>query len=80
LSKEEARKRSAWLAGGAGLTAVATIVGASLRHSMAERAASYEDPYADEDFEQLDSDRSYVVTTPDGVPLAGVSPAPWMPR
>jgi pimeloyl-ACP methyl ester carboxylesterase len=70
LSSEEARKRSAWLAGGAGLTAVATIVGASVRHSMAERAAIYEDPYADEDFERLDGDRSYVVTTPDGVPLA----------
>jgi pimeloyl-ACP methyl ester carboxylesterase len=37
---------------------------------MAERSAPIEDPYADEDFERLDSDRSYVVTTPDGVPLA----------
>jgi pimeloyl-ACP methyl ester carboxylesterase len=70
LSSEEARKRRAWLAGGAGLTAVATIVGASARRSMAERAIALEDPYADEDFERLDSDRGYVVTTPDGVPLA----------
>jgi pimeloyl-ACP methyl ester carboxylesterase len=70
LSDEETRKRRAWLAGGAGLTAVATIVGASARRSMAERATALEDPYEDEDFEQLDDDRSYVVTTPDGVPLA----------
>ncbi len=70
MSSEEARKRRAWLAGGAGLTAVATIVGASARRSMAERAIALEDPYADEDFERLDSDRGYVVTTPDGVPLA----------
>jgi pimeloyl-ACP methyl ester carboxylesterase len=69
LSGEEIRKRSAWLAGGAGLTAVATIVGASARRSMAERAAALEDPWADEDFDRLDSDRGQVVTTPDGVPL-----------
>ena len=37
---------------------------------MTQRSHSREDPYADEDFESLDSDRSYVVTTPDGVPLA----------
>jgi pimeloyl-ACP methyl ester carboxylesterase len=37
---------------------------------MTQRAAIIEDPYADEDFETLDRDRSYVVTTPDGVPLA----------
>ena len=60
----------AWLAGGAGLTAVATIVGASARRSMAERANPVEDPYADEDFDEVDVERSYVVTTPDGVPLA----------
>jgi pimeloyl-ACP methyl ester carboxylesterase len=70
LSSEEARKRRAWLAGGAGLTAVATIVGASARRSMTDRATALEDPYADEDFDRLDSDRGYVVTTPDGVPLA----------
>jgi pimeloyl-ACP methyl ester carboxylesterase len=70
LKNAEIRKRSAWLAGGAGLTAVATIVGASVRHSMAERATALEDPYVDEDFDEVDVDRSYVVTTPDGVPLA----------
>ncbi|CAM4131364.1 Non-heme chloroperoxidase [Mycobacterium basiliense] len=60
----------AWLAGGAGLTAVATIVGASARRSIVERGTVFEDPYAGEDFERLDSDRSLVITTPDGVPLA----------
>lgn len=70
MSGEQIRKRSAWLAGGAGLTAVATIVGASARRSMAERATALEDPWANEDFERLDSDRSQVVTTPDGVALA----------
>jgi pimeloyl-ACP methyl ester carboxylesterase len=73
LSDNKTRKRHwirAWLAGGAGLTAVATIVGASVRRSMTQRAAVVEDPYADEDFETLHSDRSHVVTTPDGVPLA----------
>jgi pimeloyl-ACP methyl ester carboxylesterase len=37
---------------------------------MIGRARAREDPYADEDFERLYDDRSYVVTTPDGVPLA----------
>jgi pimeloyl-ACP methyl ester carboxylesterase len=69
LSGDEIRKRSAWLAGGAGLTAVATIVGASARRSMAERAKPVEDPYADEDFDEVDVERSYVVTASDGVPL-----------
>jgi pimeloyl-ACP methyl ester carboxylesterase len=73
LSRDETRRRHkgrAWLAGGAGLTAVATIVGASARRSMIQRASRTEDPYADEDFERLDDDRSYVVTTPDEVSLA----------
>ena len=73
MSDEKTRRRHrerAWLAGGAGLTAVATIVGASARRSIIQRTTAVEDPYADEDFERLDSDRSYVVTTPDGVPLA----------
>ncbi len=59
-----------WLADGSGLTAVATIVGASVRRSMTQRVSLIEDPYAGEDFERLQSDRSYVVTTSDGVPLA----------
>jgi pimeloyl-ACP methyl ester carboxylesterase len=49
---------------------VATIAAASVRRSMILRSHRSEDPYADEDFENLYSDRSYVVTTPDGVPLA----------
>ena len=52
------------------MTAVATIVGASARRSMTQRASTIEDPYADEDFDRLDDDTSYVVTTPDGVTLA----------
>lgn len=73
MSREQTRRRQkgrAWLAGGAGLTAVATIVGASARRSMIQRARTTEDPYANEDFDRLDDDRTYVVTTPDGVPLA----------
>ncbi len=64
------RRGRAWLAGGAGLTAVATIVGASARRSITQRATAVEDPYADEDFDLIDDDPGYVVTTPDGVPLA----------
>ncbi|WP_044509914.1 alpha/beta fold hydrolase [Mycobacterium simiae] len=73
MSDEEIRRRHGgrtWLAGGAGLTAVATIVGASVRRSMTQRVSLVEDPYAGEDFDRMHSDRSYVVTTRDGVPLA----------
>lgn len=52
------------------MTAVATIVGASARRSMIRRASNHDDPYAGEDFETIEDDRSYVVTTPDGVTLA----------
>ncbi|EUA52742.1 alpha/beta hydrolase fold domain protein [Mycobacterium xenopi 3993] len=48
---------------------MSTIAAVSVARSMTRRAHA-EDPYADEDFEVLDADRSYVVTTPDGVPLA----------
>jgi pimeloyl-ACP methyl ester carboxylesterase len=58
-----------WLAGAAGLSAVGTIAGVTVARSMTRRAA-IEDPYDNENFETLDGDRSYVVTTPDGVPLA----------
>jgi pimeloyl-ACP methyl ester carboxylesterase len=58
-----------WLAGAAGLSAVGTIAGITIARSMTRRAA-IEDPYVRENFETLDGDRSYVVTTPDGVPLA----------
>ena len=58
-----------WLAGAAGLGAVGTIAGLTAARSITRRAA-FEDPYANENFETLDGDRSYLVTTPDGVPLA----------
>ncbi len=58
-----------WLAGAAGLSAVGVIAGVTVARSMSRRAA-VADPYVREDFETLDGDRSYVVTTPDGVPLA----------
>jgi pimeloyl-ACP methyl ester carboxylesterase len=57
------------LAGAAGLSAVGTIAGITIVRSVTRRAA-VEDPYAGENFETIDSDRSYVVTTSDGVPLA----------
>ncbi|HUB56955.1 MAG TPA: alpha/beta hydrolase [Mycobacterium sp.] len=58
-----------WLAGAAGVSAVGTIAGVTLARSMTRRP-EIEDPFANENFESLDGDRSYVVTTPDGVPLA----------
>ncbi|WP_155772138.1 alpha/beta fold hydrolase [Mycobacterium asiaticum] len=62
------------------MTAVATLVGASARKTIVERTNAGEDPWADEDFERLDSDRDYVVTTSDGVSLvvreAGPEDAP----
>jgi pimeloyl-ACP methyl ester carboxylesterase len=60
-------RRGRWLAGAAGVSAVA---GATVAGSMLNRRAVIDDPFADEDFETLDGDRSYLVTTPDGVPLA----------
>ena len=61
--------RAGWLAGAAGVTAVGTAAGLSVAKSL-RRKFSDDDPYRDEDFELLDADRSSVVTTPDGVPLA----------
>jgi pimeloyl-ACP methyl ester carboxylesterase len=58
-----------WLAGAAGVSAVGTIAGVTVARSMTRRAA-IDDPYVNENFETLDGDRSYMVTTPDGVPLA----------
>jgi len=63
------RSNAPWLAGAAGLTAVGTAAGVSVARSL-RRRVSTDDPYDDEDFELLDADRSYVVTTPDGVDLA----------
>jgi pimeloyl-ACP methyl ester carboxylesterase len=75
LSDKESRphhghKSSArWLAGAAGLTAVGTAAGVSVARSL-RRPVTTDDPYSGEDFELLGTDRSSVVTTPDGVPLA----------
>jgi len=57
------------LAGAAGASAVGTAAGASVARSLRRRVTD-DDPHSDEDFELLDADRSCVVTTPDGVPLA----------
>jgi pimeloyl-ACP methyl ester carboxylesterase len=57
------------LAGVAGLAAVGTVAGVSVARSLTRRTTT-DDPYAGEDFELLDADRSSVVTTPDGVDLA----------
>jgi pimeloyl-ACP methyl ester carboxylesterase len=58
-----------WLAGAAGLSAVGTIAAVSVARQVTHRVVG-DDPYANEDFDVLDTDQSYVVTTPDGVPLA----------
>lgn len=58
-----------WLAGAAGVTAVGTATAVSVARSLRRRVSS-EDPYQYEDFGLLDTDRSSVVTTPDGVDLA----------
>ena len=63
------RSNAGWLAGAAGLTAVGSAAGVSVARSLRRRVTT-DDPYVDEDFELLDADRSYVVTTPDGVDLA----------
>lgn len=63
------RGRAPWLAGLAGLVAVGAGAGVSVARSVARRIAD-EDPFLDEDFELIEADRSVVVTTPDGVPLA----------
>jgi pimeloyl-ACP methyl ester carboxylesterase len=63
------QSRARWLAGAAGVTAVGSAVGLSVAQSL-RRRVSTEDPYEGEDFGLLDADRSVVVTTPDGVPLA----------
>lgn len=63
------RGKTPWLAGLAGLVAVGAGAGVSVARSVAHRIAD-EDPYRDEDFELLGADRSVIVTTPDGVPLA----------
>ncbi len=64
----ERAHRRRWLAGAAGLSAVGAVAGTSAARSMTRRV-TVEDPYAGEDFAQLDADRGCVVTTPDGVDL-----------
>jgi pimeloyl-ACP methyl ester carboxylesterase len=63
------RSGAGWLAGAAGLAAVGSVAGVSFARSMTRRV-TVDDAYTDEDFDLLDADRSYVVTTADGVPLA----------
>ncbi|BBZ35057.1 alpha/beta fold hydrolase [Mycolicibacterium confluentis] len=63
------RARRRWLAGLAGLGTVGTVAGVSTARSVAGRARR-EDRWAGEDFGVFASDRSSVVTTPDGVDLA----------
>lgn len=63
------KRASGWLAGAAGLSAVGTAAGVTVAHSMTRRISA-DDPYADEDFEILNTDRSSTVTTDDGVELA----------
>lgn len=58
-----------WLAGAAGVAAVGSAAGVTMARSLRRRVTD-EDPHRDEDFELLDADRSCVVTTADGVPLA----------
>lgn len=62
--------RGRWLAGAAGIGAIGTIAGATAARSMLNRRAVINDPFEHEDFEALDGDRAYLVTTPDGVHLA----------
>jgi pimeloyl-ACP methyl ester carboxylesterase len=73
-------RRRRWLAGAAGVSAVGAIAGGTVASSMLNRRTVIDDPFADEDFDTIDGDRSYLVTTPDGVPLAvrevGPSDAP----
>lgn len=63
------RANAGLLTGAAGLAAVGSIAGVTVARSMTRRTTR-DDPYAGENFEMLDADRSSVVTTPDGVDLA----------
>lgn len=62
-------RHAQWMAGAAGLAAVGGLAGTTVARSLTRRVTD-DDPYAHDDFELLDADRSYVVTTDDGVPLA----------
>lgn len=65
----DGRKDVRWLAGAAGLAAVGSMAGVRVARSV-RRHSRIDDPYADEDFSILDTDRGCVVTATDGVPLA----------
>lgn len=62
-------RNASWLAGLAGLSAVGGLAGSTIAKSLTRRVTE-DDLHRDEDFELLDADRSCVVTTADGVPLA----------
>lgn len=68
-AKRSRRWTGGWLAGAAGVVAVGAIAGTTIARTMTRRT-SVEDPYAGEDFEILEHDRSSVVVTDDGVELA----------
>lgn len=57
------------MAGAAGIGAVGSLAGVTVARSVMRRISD-DDAYADENFELLDVDRGFVVTTEDGVPLA----------
>jgi pimeloyl-ACP methyl ester carboxylesterase len=71
LTDNQIRRRgnAGWLAGAAGVAAVGSLAGVTVARSVTRRTTDY-DLYEGEDFELLDADRSSVVTTTDGVPLA----------
>jgi pimeloyl-ACP methyl ester carboxylesterase len=71
LTDNEVKRRghAGWLAGAAGLAAVGSLAGVTVIRSVTRRTTD-DDPYVADDFELLDADRSSVVTTTDGVPLA----------
>ncbi len=74
MNTQQARRRgrirnARWMAGLAGMTAVGGLAGTTAAKSLTRRVTG-DDPHRDEDFELLDADRSSVVTTADGVPLA----------
>lgn len=68
-AKRSRRWTGGWLAGAAGVVAVGAIAGTTIARTMTRRTSA-EDPYAGEDFEILEHDRSSVVVTDDGVELA----------
>lgn len=62
-------ERTRWLAGAAGVTAMAALAGHTVAQAVTRRTTA-EDDYVGEDFEMLQNDAGCIVTTPDGVPLS----------